>query len=74
MHTVDKGEIARYLAIVHLIKKDAVVSILTSENCAYDLVVDYQGKLCRVQVKKLMPQDNGTLKLPACSKILKDGK
>lgn len=74
MHTVDKGEIARYLAIVHLMRKDAVVSIPTSENCAYDLVVDYQGKLYRAQVKKLMPQDNGTLKLPACSKILKDGK
>lgn len=74
MHTIDKGEVARYLAIVHLMKKDAIVSIPTSENCSYDLVVDYQNKLYRAQVKKLMPQDNGTLKLPACSKTFKDGK
>jgi hypothetical protein len=74
MHTIDKGEIARYLAIVLLMKKDAIVSIPTSENCSYDLVVDYQGKLYRAQVKKLIPQDNGTLKLPACSNIHKNGK
>jgi len=74
MHTVDKGEVARYLAIVHLMKKDAIVSIPTSENSPYDLVVDYQGKLYRAQVKKLMPQGNGTLKLPACTKIFKNDK
>lgn len=74
MHTIDKGEVARYLAIVLLMKKDAIVSIPTSENSSYDLIVDYQSKLYRAQVKKLIPQNNGTLKLPACSKILKDNK
>lgn len=74
MHTVDKGEIARYMAIAHLMKKDATVSIPTSENCSYDLIADYQGKLYRVQIKKLIPQNNGTLRLQAYSKNNKQGK
>lgn len=74
MHSIDKGEVARYLAIAHFIKLGAIVSVPATENSPYDLIVDSGGKLYRAQIKKLMPQDNGTLKLPACSKEYKGGK
>ena len=52
MHTVDKGEVARYMTVAHLIKKGMIVSVPLTENSSYDLIVDYQGKLHRTQVKK----------------------
>lgn len=52
MHTIDKGEIARYLAAAHLMKLGFVVSVPLTENSAYDLVVEDKGKLLRTQVKK----------------------
>lgn len=52
MHTVDKGEVARYMVVSHLIKKEMIVSVPLTENSSYDLIVDHQGKLYRTQVKK----------------------
>lgn len=74
MHSVDKGEVARYLAIPHLIKKGMIVSIPTTENSSYDLIADWNSKLYRIQVKKLIPQDNGTLRLSASTQQYKNKK
>lgn len=52
MHTVDKGEVARYMVVTHLISKGMKVSVPLTENCSYDLVADHSGKLYRTQVKK----------------------
>ena len=52
MHTIDKGEVARYMAVAHLIKKGMKVSVPLTENSSYDLIVDDGTKLYRTQIKK----------------------
>jgi hypothetical protein len=52
MHTVDKGEVARYMVVAHLIKMGKIVSVPLTENSSYDLIVDSNNKLFRTQVKK----------------------
>lgn len=52
MHTIDKGEVARYMVVAHLIKKGMKVSIPLTENSSYDLIADDGAKLYRTQVKK----------------------
>lgn len=51
MHTVDKGEVSRYLAIAHFTKLGWRTSVPITENSPYDLIVECDGKLNRVQVK-----------------------
>lgn len=48
-----QGDIGVATAILHFqrIHPDAVVSVPTTEHSKYDLVVDYDGKMQRVQVK-----------------------
>lgn len=62
MHTTDKGEVARYAAAAHFMKLGFVVSVPLTENSAYDLIVEDNGKLYRTQVKKALP-DGGVLKV-----------
>jgi hypothetical protein len=52
MNTTDKGEIARYLTVIHLMNKKAIVSMPVSENCSYDLIADMNSVLYRIQIKK----------------------
>ena len=52
MHTIDKGEVARYSAVAHLMKLGFIVSVPLTENSSYDLIIDEGGKLLRTQVKK----------------------
>lgn len=51
MHTVDKGEVSRYLAVAHFTKLGWRTSVPITENSPYDLIVECDGKLHRVQVK-----------------------
>lgn len=62
MHTIDKGEVARYLAAAHLMKLGFIVSVPLTENSSYDLIVDDKGKLLRTQVKKATLSE-GVLKI-----------
>jgi len=48
--TEQKGQIALLKVLIEAAKKGAVVSLPTTPS-RYDLVVDYQGKLYRAQVK-----------------------
>ena len=57
-----KGDIAEAAIALDCIKKECKVSIPLSENCKYDLVVDYKGTLLRIQCK--YAESNGeTLKI-----------
>jgi hypothetical protein len=62
MHTIDKGEVARYLAAAHLMKLGFVVSVPLTENSSYDLIAEDNGKLLRTQVKKATLSE-GVLKI-----------
>ena len=73
MHPVDKGEVARYMAVAYLIKKGAVVSVPLTENSSYDLIVDYEGKIRRTQVKKGR-YHNGALQISLHSTSYAKGK
>ncbi len=78
MHSIDKGELARYLTIPYLMLKGAIVSIPTTENCSYDLLADFQSKIIRIQIKKALIKDdlikinlcnvNKNTKISSCSK------
>jgi|HubBroStandDraft_2_1064218.scaffolds.fasta_scaffold311550_3 hypothetical protein len=62
MHTIDKGEVARYSAAVHLMERGFIVSVPLTENSSYDLIVENDGKLYRTQIKKAN-YDEGVLKI-----------
>jgi len=51
MNTSEKAEIATLKVIIRAIEKGAFVSKPVVEGMRYDLVVDYQGRLYRAQVK-----------------------
>lgn len=52
MHTTDKGEVARYMTVTHLMKMGYIVSVPLTENSSYDLIADDGQRLYRIQVKK----------------------
>lgn len=60
MHTIEKGELGRYIAVTRFLQLGYSVSVPISENSAYDLVVEKAGTLLRVQVKARYPH-NGVL-------------
>lgn len=51
MDKKQQGDIGVAAAIYYYTKSGAVVSIPNTDNARYDLVVDFDGKLTRVQVK-----------------------
>lgn len=51
LNTSEKAEIATLKVIIRAIEKGAFVSKPVVEGMRYDLVVDYQGRLHRAQVK-----------------------
>jgi hypothetical protein len=65
MHSVDKGELGRQIAIYRLLKLGYVVSCPISENCDYDLIAEEPeaGNLLRVQVKARHTR-SGILSIP----------
>lgn len=73
MHTIDKGEVARYMTAVHLIKMGAIVSVPMTENSSYDLIVDHNNKIHRTQVKKGR-YNNGALEISLHSVSYKKGQ
>lgn len=58
MHTVDKGEISRYLAVAHFTELGWRTSIPITENSPYDLIVECEEKLNRVQIKTAQIKNN----------------
>ena len=51
MNTVDIGDLGEIVAIMKFTKAGCVVSKPLSNNARYDLVVDYNNKLYKIQVK-----------------------
>lgn len=50
-HTQRKGDIAVSQAVATFTKKGYDVALLLTESASYDLIVDIEGELSRVQVK-----------------------
>lgn len=66
MATMDsniKGDISMACVIAALTKKGISVAVPTTDNKRYDLVMDYNGKLYRMQVKTILykPEENGLM-------------
>jgi hypothetical protein len=57
MNTDLKGELCENIAIVHLMKMGFVVS-KTINKCRYDLLVDVDGRILKMQVKKATIKEN----------------
>ena len=51
MDSIQKGDIAETQAVAELVKRGYAVSTPVSDHCPYDLVLDREGELQRVQVK-----------------------
>jgi len=59
MNTSQNGDIAETQAVAELVKQGYLVSVPTSGHCPYDLVLDKNGELLRVQVKHAMLREEG---------------
>ncbi len=51
MNSKDKGNIAESLALAEFIKYGITVSVPFGDNCRYDLIAEFNGKLNKIQVK-----------------------
>ncbi|MFA6423761.1 MAG: group I intron-associated PD-(D/E)XK endonuclease [Candidatus Magasanikbacteria bacterium] len=60
MHTKIKGDIGELLVAADLLEKGWMVSLPISENTRYDLIIEKNGKIKRVQVKAVVPK-NGAM-------------
>ena len=60
-----KGSIAEHKVILACIERNATVSIPIGDNDAYDLIVDVNEILYRVQVKSAYVSNKGRLKVMA---------
>jgi hypothetical protein len=64
--TKQKGSIALTQVIADLVERGGKVFIPIDEDCLYDLIVDYQARLVRVQVK-FTQSDGAVIKAKAMS-------
>ncbi len=62
MHTKLKGDIGELAVAGELLRLGWNVSFPYGENLKYDLIVEKQGKMKRVQVKTVIPK-NGALRI-----------
>ena len=69
MNSKDKGNIGEALALAEFIKRDIQVSIPFGDNCRYDLIADFNGKLQKIQVKYCgqKESENGSIVCPCAS-------
>lgn len=51
LNTRQQGDVGVAAAVLHYTKLGYAVSIPTTESCRYDLIIDLEGKLFRVQCK-----------------------
>ena len=51
MNSKDKGNIGEAIMLAEFIKRGIQVSIPFGDNARYDLIIDLNGKLYKVQVK-----------------------
>lgn len=63
MNTKDTGTLAELLVTTSLLKRGYGVSVPVGDNARYDLIVDLNNKLIRVQVKAVTPR-KGKLEIP----------
>lgn len=51
MNSKNKGDIGEAIILSEFLKRGVPVSIPFGDNCRYDLIADFNGKLNRIQVK-----------------------
>ena len=62
MDTNTKGDISMACVIAELTKRGISISVPMTDNKRYDLIMDYNGKLYRMQVKRInYKPDDGLL-------------
>lgn len=72
MNSKTKGNIGETKLIYELTKRGLQVSIPVGDNAPYDLVVEINNKLYKLQVKYSDEKEqNGSISSPICSKNLK---
>lgn len=65
--TTFKGDIAELMAAAELAKRGYIVSRPLTNGAPYDLLVDTDEGIKRIQVKKANPFENGSLRVVLCS-------
>jgi hypothetical protein len=68
-----KGDLAELEVAADLAKRGCRISIPFGEDCNYDLIADYEGRLHRVQVKHVR-SDGRIILVPCRSHSLTNGK
>ena len=63
METTFKGDVAELMAASELVERGYIVSRPLTNGAAYDLLVDLDGRILRIQVKRSCRQSNGTLRI-----------
>lgn len=58
MNTIQRGAIAELVVAAELTKKGCVVSLPLSHGSSYDLIVDINNNLLRIQVKRAYSTNN----------------
>lgn len=67
MKTKEKGELAEAKILARFLELGWPVSIPFGDNCRYDMIVEREGKLLKVQCKSAWYVENGTLHFNTCS-------
>ena len=65
--TTFKGDIAELMTAAELAKRGYIVSRPLTNGAPYDLLVDTDDGIKRIQVKKANPFQNGSLRIVLCS-------
>ncbi len=73
MNTKNIGNIGEHLAIIALLKLDVHVSKPIGDNSRYDLIIEHNGFLFKVQVKSTQSLKEGALEFNLCSTNYVDG-
>lgn len=80
--TTFKGDVAEILAAAELVARGYIVSRPLTNGASYDLLVDVNGKILRLQVKRISRHANGTMRVNLSSskyhrgrtRVLYDGR
>jgi len=74
MTTKDKGDIAEAMVLAVLVEHGYTVLIPWGDNKRYDLAVDFDGKIYRIQCKTAHRTKDGCIRFQTYSVTTKDGK
>lgn len=75
MTTKQRGDIAEMMFVAWCLEHDLSVSLPVGDSLPYDVIVDRNGQLLRIQVKTVGPVlSNDTARIPVVSTTTKNGQ